>query len=53
MHTTRRKIQKDKGVDPSKFEDSIAQVSSMPYFSLFFAPEFFSFICSVYRYMCD
>jgi hypothetical protein len=26
MYTARKKIQKDKGVEPSEFEDSVAQV---------------------------
>jgi hypothetical protein len=35
MYTARRKIQKDKGVEPSEFEDSVAQVSAEPYFAAF------------------
>jgi hypothetical protein len=30
MFTARRKIQKAKGVDPTEFEDTVAQVSGSP-----------------------
>jgi hypothetical protein len=30
MYTARRKIQKDKGVEPNEFEETVAQVSQPP-----------------------
>jgi hypothetical protein len=30
MYTARRKIQKDKGVEPNEFEETVAQVSRLP-----------------------
>jgi len=30
MYTARKKIQKEKGLEPSEFEDSVAQVSRAP-----------------------
>ena len=30
MYTARKKIQKEKGLEPSEFEDSVAQVSRTP-----------------------
>jgi small subunit ribosomal protein S7e len=58
MHTARRKIQKDKGVEPSEFEDSVAQVSAEPYFAAFVivsslnSSVFFSLNCSEQKYKC-
>lgn len=34
MYTARRKIQKDKGLEPTEFEDTVAQVILFPLNSL-------------------
>jgi len=31
MYTARKKIQKEKGLEPSEFEDSVAQVCTAPF----------------------
>lgn len=42
MYTARKKIQKEKGLEPSEFEDSVAQVSIAPTHLL--SPPFTAFI---------
>lgn len=43
MYTSRKKIQKDKDVEPTEFEESVAQVVVLPSFAMIYSCYYFVF----------